>query len=58
MASHDSVLSLNRREVLTLTGAASAVATTQAFANEASAVAVHPPNIVMADALPAQLPPA
>ena len=38
MASHDTArgpngLPLNRREVLTLTGAASAVATTQAFAN-------------------------
>ena len=57
MVSHDSArgpngLPLNRREVLTLTGAASAVATTQAFANEASAAAEHPPNIVMADALP------
>jgi amidase len=56
MASHDSArgpnrLPLNRREVLTLTGAASAVATTQAFANAASAAAEHPPHIVMADAL-------
>jgi hypothetical protein len=56
MASHDSacgpnVLPLNRREVLTLTGAASAVATTQAFTNAASAAAEHTPHIVMADAL-------
>src|SRR5580704_6657974 len=56
MASHDTArgpngLPLNRREVLTLTGAASAVATTQAFANAASAAVEHPPQIVMADAL-------
>ena len=56
MASHDSArgpngLPLNRREVLTLTGAASAVATTQAFTNAASAAAEHTPHIVMDDAL-------
>jgi amidase len=36
---------------LTLTGAASAVATTQAFTNAASAAAEHTPHIVMDDAL-------
>ena len=55
MASHDTFglngVPLNRREILTLTGAASAVATTQAFANAASAAADHPPHIVMDDAL-------
>ena len=55
MASHDTFgpngVSLNRREVLTLTGAASAVATTQAFTNAASAAAEHTPHIVMDDAL-------
>src|SRR4029077_18473893 len=55
MASHDTSgpngVSLNRREVLTLTGAASAVATTQAFTNAASAAAKHAPHIVMDDAL-------
>ena len=55
MASHDTFgpngVSLNRREVLTLTGAASAVATTQAFTNAASAAPEHTPHIVMDDAL-------
>jgi hypothetical protein len=55
MASHDTFgpngVPLNRREVLTLTGAASAVATTQAFTNAASAAAERTQHIVMDDAL-------